>query len=52
MPGTWGALYMLPNVTWVHSPECNKDNLLTLGCSEGKYSVYCRAPSKENGQLI
>ena len=27
-------------------------NLLTLGCGEGKHSVYHRAPSKENGQLL
>ena len=26
--------------------------LLTLGCDEGKYRVYCRVPSKENGQLM
>ena len=25
---------------------------LTLGCGEGKYSIYCRAPSQENGQVM
>ena len=29
-----------------------KVSLLTPGCGEGKYSVDCRAPSKENGQLM
>lgn len=29
----------------------SKANLLTPGCDEGKYSDYCRTPSKENGQL-
>ena len=31
---------------------CSKANLLTLGCGEGKYSIYCRVPSKKNGQLM
>ena len=31
---------------------CNRANLVTPGCGEGKYSVYCKAPSKENGQLV
>ena len=26
-----------------------KPNLLTVACSEGKYRVYCRVPSKEVG---
>ena len=30
----------------------SKTNLLTPGCGEGKYSVYCRVPSKENKQLV
>ena len=29
-------------------PARSKANLLTLGCGEGKHSVYCRAPSKES----
>ena len=45
-------LYLLQNQTWVHSPVCSKANLLTPGYGEGKYSAYCRAPSKENGQLM
>ena len=30
----------------------SKANLLTLGCGEGKYSIYCMEPGKENGQLV
>ena len=44
-------LKVLPNQTWVCSLECNKANLLTPGCGEGKYNLYCRAPSTEKGQL-
>ena len=33
-------------------PQCSKVNLLTPGWGEGKISVYCRAPSKQNGQLM
>lgn len=29
-----------------------KANLLTQGCGERNYSVYCRAPRTENGQLM
>jgi len=36
----------------VCSPVGSKVNLLTLGCSERKYSIYCRAQSKGNGQLM
>ena len=36
----------------VCSPVGSKANLLTLGCSERKYSIYCRAQSKGNGQLM
>ena len=36
----------------VCSPVGSKANLLTLGCSEQKYSIYCRAQSKGNGQLM
>lgn len=32
----------------LHSPA----NLLTPGCGKGKHGVYCRAQSKENGQLM
>ena len=43
---------VLPNQTWLSSPVHSKANLLTLSCSKGNHSVNCRAPSKENGQLI
>ena len=43
---------VLPNQTRVDSPACSKANPLTLGRGEGKYSICCRAPSKENGQLM
>ena len=33
-------------------PTHSKDNLLTPGCGEGKNSIYCWVPSKENGQLV
>ena len=29
-----------------------KPNLLSPHCGDRKYSVYCRAPSKKNGQLM
>ena len=31
------------------SPAHSEVNLLTFSCGEGKFSVYCRAPSKESG---
>ena len=40
---------MLWDQTWVHLPTHSKANL--LGCDERKYSIYCRAPSKESQQL-
>lgn len=30
----------------------SKANPLTLGCGEGKCSVYCRVPSKESKWLV
>ena len=30
----------------------SKASLLTLGCGEGKCCFYCRASSKESGQLM
>ena len=33
-------------------PKCNKANLLIPGSGEGKYSINCRAPSKESRQLV
>ena len=53
-----GSVYegdMLPNQAWVRSPACGKANLVTPGCGEGKYSVYCKAPNvgpSKNGQLV
>ena len=38
--------------TWVCLPTCSKANLLTLGSSDGKCSIYCRAPSKESRWLV
>ena len=43
---------VLLNQTWVHLPTHSKASLLTLGHGEGNYCIYCRAPSKENGQLM
>lgn len=45
-------LAVLQNQTWVFWPTHSKANLLILGCSEEKYSIYCRAPNKENCQLL
>ena len=33
-------------------PLCSKANLLTPGCGKGKYIVYCKVRSKENGHLV
>ena len=33
-------------------PPHSKASLLTLVMVEGKYSIYCRATNKENGQLV
>ena len=43
---------MLPNQTWVRFPVCSKASPLMPGCGDGKHSIYCRAPSKENGQFM
>ena len=40
--------FSLLNKPWVCLPGCSEANLLTLGCGEGKCSVYCRVPSKES----
>ena len=45
-------LLLLSNHTWVHLPVHSKANLLTLGCGEGKYSVYCRYQTRSTGQLM
>ena len=45
-------LRVLLSQTWVHLPTCSKANALTPDCGEGKYSIYCKAPRKENGRLM
>ena len=40
---------LLLSQTWVCLPTCSKANLLTLGCSEGKYSVHCRRQARRTG---
>ena len=40
-------LRLLQNQIWVCSPTHSKANLLTLGCGEGRCSIYCRVSSKE-----
>ena len=37
---------------WVCLPTCSKSNLLTPGSSDGKCSIYCRAPSKESRWIL
>ena len=39
------SLAVLPTGLGSTRPTCPKASLLTLGCGEGKYSVYCRVPS-------
>ena len=44
---------MLPDEIGALLPGTHKTKQSTdLGHGEGKYSVYCRAPSKENGHLV
>ena len=43
------ALSLLLNQTWVRLPAQSKANLLTLGCGEGKGSVYCRRQVRNPG---
>lgn len=46
---------LLPPVTEPKSgllAHVQKANLLTPGCGEGKYSVDCKAPSMEKGQIM
>ena len=54
-------LALLPNQTWVHSPNIQQlqhttyNDMQQLGCGEGKYSVYCKAPKMgpiKNRQLM
>lgn len=44
-------LTLLTNKAWVHLSSHSKASLLTLGCVEGKCSIYCRMPGWWNGQL-
>ena len=44
--------WVLQNHIWVHSPECSKAKLLTLGRDKEKHDAYYRAPGKESGQLV
>ena len=41
---------VLPKGTWVHL-LCNKANLLTPGCSEGKYSIYLQG-TKQGERVV
>ena len=45
-------LVLLLNQTWVLSPTHSKVNLLSLGYSEGKCSIYCRYQARSPGQLV
>ena len=45
-------LILLPNHTWVCSPICSKPNLLTSGCDERKYRIYCSHQTNSPGQLV
>ena len=40
------VLFLL-NPAWICSPAAQQANLLTPGHGKGKFSVYCRAPSKQ-----
>ena len=42
-------LTLLLNLTWVCLPTCSKANLLTPGCGEGKYIIYCRHQARRTG---
>lgn len=37
---------------WIYYLPHRKANLLTLGCGERKYSIFCRVSSKENEWLM
>ena len=38
--------------TWAPLPDAQLSQSTDTGCGEGKYSIYCRASSKENRQLM
>ena len=42
---------LLLNQAWVCLPMHSKANLLTLGCGEGKCSVYCRSQARSPKDL-
>ena len=44
--------YLSFNPTLVCLLDAQQSHLWTPGCGEGKYSIYCQAPSKEKGQLV
>ena len=44
------ASTVLSNRTWVFLPTKSKAKLLTLGCGEGEYSIYCGA-QQEVGEV-
>ena len=50
-PPIWPIMWapVLPNQTWVRLPVRSKANLLTLGCGEGKRSVYFRVKQGVQG---
>lgn len=43
---------LLPELEVCLLNQITEANIRTPGCGEGKYSIYCRAPSKESGQLM
>ena len=46
-------LWLLLNQTWVCSPDTQQSQSADIGlCGEGKHSIYCKAPSNENGHLM
>ena len=56
MEGIFETKKLFLNQTWICLSDISKANVLTPGCGEGKYSIYCKVPSvgpsKENGQLM
>ena len=37
-----GLVFLLQNQNGLHYLVCSKTSLLTLGCGEGKCSMFCR----------
>ena len=46
------AYFHLAIQTWFYLPAHSKANLLTLGCGEGKCSLYCREPASLVAQMV